>query len=227
MAPLRAAISWSAGKDACLALLMARAAGLVVERFVTLCEPDGSSKSHALPPALIAAQVAALGGTWQPVLVPAGGYAAAFDATLDALAGEGIRAIVFGDIDLQAHRDWLEPACERAGLRAVFPLWGRTRDGIASEVIARGIRARIVCVDLSLLDAGFCGAAYDADLIARLPPGVCPAGEDGEFHTVVLQAPGMARPLQVVDLPQRRVQMLPPWRPTTLLFQPLALAGAP
>lgn len=227
MAPGRAAVSWSAGKDACLALLLVRAAGLQVDRFVTLCEPDGSSKSHALPPALIAAQVKALGGTWQPVLVPPDGYADAFDAALAGLQAEGYQAMVFGDIDLQAHRDWLEPACAGAGLRAVFPLWGRTRTGIAAEVIARGIRARLVCVDLSLLDASFCGAAYDAALLARLPPGVCPAGEDGEFHTVVLHAPGMARPLQVVDQPQRRVQLLPPWRPTTLLFQPLTLAETP
>lgn len=222
--PLRAAISWSAGKDSCLALLMAREAGLAVERFVTFCEPDGSSKSHALPPALIAAQVAALGGQWQPVAVPEGGYAETFAATLAGLRADGIAAMVFGDIDLQAHRDWLVPACERAGLQAVFPLWGRPRTGIAAEVIARGIRARLVCVDLSLLDAAFCGAAYDAALLARLPPGVCPAGEDGEFHTVVLDAPGMAAPLRVVDGPQRRVRLQPPWRPTTLLFQPLTLA---
>ena len=63
-------------------------------------------------------------------------------------------------------------------------------------------------------------------LIARLPPGVCPAGENGEFHTVVLQVPGMAQPLRVADQPQRRVQLQPPWRPTTLLFQPLTLVEA-
>lgn len=224
---VRAAISWSAGKDSCLALLNARDDGLAVERFVTFCEPDGRSKSHALPPDLIVAQVAALGGQWQPVAVPDGGHAEAFAAMLAGLKAEGFDAMVFGDIDLQAHRDWLVPACERAGLRPVFPLWGRQRHGIASEVLARGIRARLVCVDLSLLDASFCGAAYDGTLLDRLPGGVCPVGEDGEFHTVVLQAPGMDAPLPVVDLPQRRVQLLPPWRPTTLLFQPLVLAGAP
>lgn len=222
----RAAISWSAGKDSALALLHARAAGWQVGRFVTFCEPDGHSKSHALPPSLIAAQVAALGGAWQPVAVPPGGYADAFAATLAGLRADGIDAVVFGDIDLQAHRDWLEPACARAGLRALFPLWGRPRAGIAAEVMARGIRARLVCVDLSLLEAAFCGAPYDAGLLARLPAGVCPAGEDGEFHTVVLQMPGMAAPLRVADLPQRRVALQPPWRPTTLLFQPLALADA-
>lgn len=220
-----AAISWSAGKDACLALLRAREAGFDVRHFVTMCEPDGHSKSHALPPALVAAQVAALGGQWRQVNVPAGGYADAFTRTLDSLRADGVQAMAFGDIDLQAHRDWLAPACARAGLQAVFPLWGRSRQGIAAEVIARGIQARLVCVDLGRLDASFCGAPYDAALLARLPDGVCPAGEDGEFHTVVLNAPGMAAPLRVTDLPQRRVATQPPWRPTTLLFQPLALAG--
>ena len=224
---MRAAISWSAGKDSHLALLHARAAGLDVSRFVTMCEPDGLSKSHALPPALVAAQVAALGGQWQPVAVPPGAYAEAFADTLAGLRADGIEAMVFGDIDLQAHRDWLQPACQRAGLQAMFPLWGRDRRGLAAEVIARGIQARLVCVDLGRLDASFCGADYTAALIARLPPGVCPAGEDGEFHTMVLHGPGMAAPLRVVAGPQRRVVTQPPWQPTTLLFQPLALAEAP
>lgn len=224
---MRAAISWSAGKDSYLALLHARAAGLQVSRFVTFCEPDGHSKSHALPPALVAAQVAVLGGQWQAVAVPSGAYAEVFADTLAGLRQDGIEALVFGDIDLQAHRDWLEPACQRAGLQAVFPLWGRDRRGLAAEVIARGIQARLVCVDLSRLDASFCGADYTAALIERLPAGVCPAGEDGEFHTMVLHGPGMAAPLPVVAGPQRRVATQPPWRPTTLLFQPLALAAPP
>jgi len=220
----RAAISWSAGKDSCLAWLVAQAQGWAVQRFVTMCEPDGLSKSHALPPDLVAAQVAALGGQWWPVNVPPGGYAAAFDQTLAGLRDAGFEAMVFGDIDLQAHRDWLQPACERAGLQALFPLWGWPRAALAQEVIARGIRARLVCVDAQRLDPGFCGAAYDEVLLARLPAGVCPAGEDGEFHTFVLDAPGFAAPLRVVDGPQRRVAATPPLRPTTLVFQPLTLA---
>ena len=131
----RAAISWSAGKDSCLALLRARALGLEVSTFVTMCEADGTSKSHALPPALVAAQVAAFAAGWQPVRVPPGGYAASFDATLRALRDAGRTQMVFGDIDLQAHRDWLEPACARAGLEAVFPLWGEPRAALAATAI--------------------------------------------------------------------------------------------
>ena len=221
----KAAISWSAGKDSCLALLRAREAGLDVRSFVTMCEADGTSKSHALPPELVAAQVAALGGDWRPVRVPPGGYAASFAAELDALRVSGHTHLVFGDIDLQAHRDWLEPACARAGLVAVFPLWLQPRAVLAQEIIQRGIRAQVVCADARWLDAGFCGAEYGADFLARLPAGVCPCGEEGEFHSFVWDAPGFAAPLALRAGPVHAVASVPPLSPTTLWMQTPVLSG--
>ena len=221
----KAAISWSAGKDSCLAWLRAREQSFEVETFLTMCEPDGLSKSHALPSALIEAQVRAIGGTWRPVLVPPGGYAQCFDAALSRLRDEAHTHMVFGDIDLAAHREWLEPACARAGLIAVFPLWGEPRAALAAEIIARGIRARIVCVDMRWLDAAFCGVDYDTRFLARLPAGVCPCGEDGEFHSFVFDAPGFAGALPIVNGMQQRVRSVPPLLPTELVQQSLLLDG--
>ena len=164
-----AAISWSAGKDSCLALLRARDAGLDVRGFLTLLDPGGLSKSHALPRDLIAAQVRALGGQWWPAEAGPGAYVLVFAAQLRALREAGHRHLVFGDIDLQAHRDWLEPACAAAGLQA--------------------------------------------------PAGVCPAGEGGEFHSFVWDAPGFAAPLPVRPGPLRRMASAPPLSPTTLVLQ--------
>ena len=223
----RCAISWSAGKDSWLALMRAREQGLVVDTFVTMCDPDGTSKSHALPPELVEAQGRALGGTPMLVRVPPGEYAARFDATLRALAASGHTHMVFGDIDLQAHRDWLAPACERAGLAALFPLWGEPRAALARELVTRGVRARVACVDTRWLDASFCGADYDAAFLARLPAGVCPVGEDGEFHTFVEDGQGFAAPLRVVAGPQRRVASQPPFADTEFVFETLALAPSP
>ncbi len=218
------AISWSAGKDSWLALARAREQGLRVATFVTMCDADGASKSHALPPELVEAQVRALGGTPVSVRVSPGEYAARFDACLRELAAAGHTHMIFGDIDLQAHRDWLAPACDGAGLVPLFPLWGESRAALAHELVTRGVQARVVCVDTRRLDASFCGARYDAAFLKRLPAGVCPCGEDGEFHTFVTGGPGFAHAVPVIAGPQRRVASQPPFTPTEFVFQALSLA---
>jgi diphthamide synthase (EF-2-diphthine--ammonia ligase) len=83
------------------------------------------------------------------------------------------------------------------GIEPVFPLWGRPTGALAEEMIGRGIRARITCVDPRVLDARFAGREYDERLLAELPAGVDPCGENGEFHTFVHDGPGFAAPLAV------------------------------
>ena len=218
--PQRIALSWSAGKDGCLVWLRLRDRGLAVGTFVTMCDAaNGASLSHALPRAWLAAQVAACGVAWCAVDVPrssAGDYAAAFDRALAALRRTGHTHMAFGDIDLAAHRDWIAPRCEAAGLVPLFPLWGESRTALAEEVIARGIEARLVALDMGRLDAGFCGAAYDRALLARLPTDVCPCGEDGEFHTAVTFAPGMSRKVALPDHGIEVVASEPPLAPTRI-----------
>ena len=221
----RAALSWSAGKDGCLAWLRARERSIEVSTFVTMCDGEGPSLSHALPREWLARQVAACGVAWRAVDVQRGspgGYAAAFERTLADLRRDGHTHLVFGDIDLAAHRDWIAPRCEAAGLVPLFPLWGERRAALAREVLARGIQARLVAVDTGRLDAAFCGESYDAALLARLPPGVCPCGEDGEFHTAVTDAPGMAHAVPLTDRGVEVAASLPPLSPTRiarLLFE--------
>jgi len=221
----KAAISWSAGKDSSLALLRAREAGINIRTFVTMCEPDGSSKSHALSPNLIEAQVERFGGDWLPVRVPAGGYTTAFAQVLAELAASGHTHMVFGDIDLQAHRDYIEPMCQRAGLVALFPLWGESRQQLANEIIARQIRAIVVCVDTQYLDQRYCGLEYNQAFIENLPDCVCPCGEDGEFHTFVMAAPSMSSPVPLQVGNTRLVPSAPPMNPTLLAFQDLSLVN--
>jgi len=46
-----------------------------------------------------------------------------------------------------------------------------------------------------VLDPAFCGRRYDERLLAQLPPGVDPCGENGEFHTFVSGGPIFAEPI--------------------------------
>lgn len=215
----RAAVSWSGGKDSCLALMRSAERGLRIDALLTMVDPDGLSKSHALPKELIAAQAQAMGLELRWVAAAIEHYGNRFGAALDELRAEGYSHLIFGDIDLQAHRDWLEPVCRAAGLEPLFPLWNLSRAEIAREVIQRSIHALVVCVDERRLDASYCGACYDEAFLAGLPRGVCPCGEEGEFHTFVWDAPCFLHPLSLEPGARRREKSSPPFAPTTWVFQ--------
>lgn len=101
----------------------------------------------------------------------------------------GVGRIAFGDLFLQDIRAYRERTLAGSGIEPLFPLWGRSTRELAREMIAAGLRARIVCVDTKQLDRRFAGRAFDADFLDELPPGVDPCGENGEFHTFVAGGP--------------------------------------
>ena len=141
-----AAISWSGGKDGWLALLRARAAGLDVRYALTMFDESGErSRSHAVRPELMAAQTAAL--ELEPVTVraPWQDYETNLVAALRALAGRGVDTVVFGDIDIAAHRAFEERVCTAAGLTAHLPLWQQGRGAVQT----RSSNARWASISMS------------------------------------------------------------------------------
>jgi len=182
--------SWSGGKDAYLALSRAVAAGGRPAALLCMLHEGGAvSRGHGLPVALVEAQAAELGiplvtraATWDD-------YEATFVSTLLELRAQGVEAGVFGDIDLQGHRDWVEGVCEVAGLTCHLPLWQEPRLALLGELFACAARATIVAVDSSRLGAEYLGRQIDAALVADLEAaGVDACGEEGEYHTMVTDA---------------------------------------
>ncbi len=192
-----ACVSFSGGKDSCLALWRAQRAGLKVRTLINVLEETGArNRSHGIPKPLLQAQANALGcelvapvASWQD-------YEAQFTATLRELRSGGIEIAIFGDIDLQAHREWEEKVCAAAGLSAYLPLWQESRELIAQEVLREGFEAYVVCTDSRYLADEFCGRRYDAKFLEDLPPGVDACGENGEFHTFVFDGPMFRQPVK-------------------------------
>jgi uncharacterized protein (TIGR00290 family) len=105
------------------------------------------------------------------------------------------RTIAFGDLFLADIRAYREERLSRVGKQAIFPLWGRDTSVLAREFIAAGFEALLVCVDPRQLDPSFAGRSFDSDLLADLPAGVDPCGENGEFHTFVHAGPIFSTPI--------------------------------
>ncbi len=166
-----ALVSWSGGKDSALAMWRARRQGWEpVALFNMLAAREERSRSHGLAPAVLAAQAQALGLPLVTARADWSDYEAVFIATLRDEARRA-EAVVFGDIDLDAHREWEEKVCHAAGLEAVLPLWQQPRRALVDEMIATGFVARICTVrDHIILH----GCSFGARLIAALT-----AAQDG------------------------------------------------
>jgi len=196
---VRAAWSTSGGKDSLLALWYARQRGIDVVTMLTMFDETGQrSRSHGISIPMMQAQAQSLGLELKTPSASWRDYESVFIETLTNLKHSGHEAVVFGDIDLQAHRDWEEKVCARADLRAELPLWHRDRRELARESMTLGFRAIVVCVDHRYLGREFAGRSYDESFLADLPANVDACGENGEFHTFVYDGPMFRAPLQVV-----------------------------
>jgi diphthamide synthase (EF-2-diphthine--ammonia ligase) len=106
--------------------------------------------------------------------------------------------MIFGDLFLADIRAYREAKLAGTGITPVFPLWDRPTPALARAMIASGMEAYLATVDLKKLPAEFAGRRFDAQLLADLPDGIDPCGENGEFHTCVVAGPMFSQRLQVV-----------------------------
>lgn len=196
-------LSWSGGKDAAWTLHALRQAGEVdvVGLFTTFTEGHDRVSMQGVRRDVVQAQADATGlplvEAWIPRECDNATYETVFADGLrrSAALWPGLSTIAFGDLLLADVRDWRQALCERLGWQALFPLFGQGTTQLADEMIAGGLRTHLCCVDTRQLDAGFAGRAFDAALLADLPEGVDPCGENGEFHTCVSAGPMFDRPL--------------------------------
>ena len=111
----------------------------------------------------------------------------------------GVEAFAFGDLFLTEIRAYRERQLAGTGMEPVFPIWGIPTHELARKMIASGVRARLTCVDPKQISASFAGREFDEELLAELPPGADPCGENGEFHTFVYAGPMMTREVRIVS----------------------------
>ncbi len=191
--------SWSGGKDSCFALMQAIQTGYTPTVLLNVLNEAGKiSRSHGIPSAILSAQAAAMqlpvhliSSSWEE-------YEKRFINALQELTAKyRITHAVFGDIDLQAHRDWEEKVCAAAGLTAVLPLWQQNRKALVEQMLNAGIETMIVSCN-TVMGEAFLGRMLTRELVAELETlGVDVCGENGEFHTLVLNCPLFSQRIEV------------------------------
>jgi uncharacterized protein (TIGR00290 family) len=193
--------SWSGGKDSCYAMMKAIQSGFVPKVLLNMMNENGEvSRSHGLPLSVLKQQAQKMQLPIEAVPATWGDYEALFVHTLKALKIKyALQAAVFGDIDLQPHKDWEDKVCEAASITAMLPLWQQDRTVLVQEMIQNGIETMIVSCNPEMGER-YLGKILTPELAQELKDkGIDPCGENGEFHTLVIDCPLFS---EAIELPK-------------------------
>jgi diphthine-ammonia ligase len=210
---MNSAVLWTGGKDSALALH--RSAALGITELVTFVPPEAHFQAHDLE--LMACQARALGLPHRRVVVGFP-YQQGYERALAELLASGIERVVTGDIaQVDGQPNFISACAERVGMTVALPLWGVDRREHMREIVALGFDVVLTFVNEPWLDATWVGRHLDAQALAELDElsrgnGLDLAGENGEYHSMVLAGPGWHSALDVAGRtvsapPQHRLEI--------------------
>jgi len=197
--------SWSGGKDSCFACYQAGVSGLKVNYLVNMITEDGKlSWTHGLSVEWLQMQSQALGIPLVQRRTTMANYEAEFKDLLRALKQEGVNGGVFGDIDLEEHKQWIDRVCYEVDVTPHQPLWGQAQEKILKDFVSLGFEAVIVVAKADLFGQEWLGRKVDLDFLKLLDElketkNITPSGEAGEYHTFVIDGPIFNQRLEIME----------------------------
>lgn len=186
---------WSSGKDSAWALhALKNSKEYTIEGLVTTCNAFFKRVSiHGVHREILYQQAKEVQQPLTTISLPFPchnkDYETAVYQLIDEACEQGIQSMVFGDLCLEEVRDYREKLFKNSGIELVFPLWGRNRQQLAWEMIEGGLKAMIVALNPQKIATQWAGASFDYPFLESLDSSVDPCGENGEFHTLVYDAP--------------------------------------
>ena len=196
-------LSWSSGKDSAWTLytLQMERNFEVTGLFTTVTEQFDRISMHGVRTSLLETQVVGIGLPLYVAKIPWPCsdklYRIAMESVWEVAIQNGVDSIAFGDLFLEDIRRYRIDLLGHTELQPIFPLWGKPTQKLAREMMSKGLRAILTCVDPSQLPAEYAGREYNSELLDELPSSVDPCGENGEFHTFVHSGPMFSEPLNV------------------------------
>jgi len=186
--------SWSGGKDSCLALYKAKQQGYQICGLLNFISAEYKRCCfHGLANELMHAQAICLGIPLFQKTVPPdmAGYEEQFKLAVNDLKTKmKIQGMIFGDVYLAEHKDWVDRVCEDLEIIPVQPLWNLPAEKVVREFIEAGFKAIVISAKADLFAEDFLGKEIDHKIVDELKTrGLCPGGENGEFHTFVYDGP--------------------------------------
>ena len=198
-------VSWSGGKDCNLACYRAIANGLKIHCLANMITDDGKhSRTHGLSSKILQMQSEAIGIPLVQRRTTWNSYESEFKNMIRTFKQEGIDGGVFGDMDIEEHRQWVERVCQEMDIVPYLPLWQENQDKILRDFIDSGFEAIVIATRADLLGEEWLGRRIDLDFIDRIvelgkTSDITPCGEAGEYHTLVIDGPLFKKRMEIIE----------------------------
>lgn len=188
---MKLAALFSGGKDSTYSLYLARLAGHEVRYLVTAKARKGSYMYH-VPAIEVTALIA------QAMGIPQVQFRAEPEDEIlplkDALSKLDVEGVCAGAVASEYQRSRVARVCHELGLELVAPLWHADPELLMRQLASQGFELLLVGVAAMGLDEGWLGQVINEESLEPFLE-VCrknrihPAGEGGEFETLVLAGP--------------------------------------
>ncbi len=196
---MKTVVCFSGGKDSCLALYKSKIDNCVL--FNTVSDDYSRVRFHGVKDEIIRMQAEALGLELVQVKTRGKFYEKDFKKGIP----EADR-IVFGDIHLNHCLEWAKKVSGDLGMELSEPLWGLKPESVLKEFIESGFKAVVVSCQADLLDESFVGRVIDKTFLKDMSAlGLDVCGENGEFHTLVLDGPVFKKRLEIKESEKARI----------------------
>lgn len=192
---MKVVVSWSGGLESSLACHKVIKEGHEVVCLVTFVL-DNYWPAMGHPPQIMSLQSESIGIPHILVKVDEPykeGYKKAIEKLMKTWEAKGI---VTGDIYVvdETHGNWMESVCEGLDINVIMPLWDQDTLNVLNEEISEGFRAVYTCVKQPWFNEKWIGLELNKNTLKDLlrlanEKGIDPCGENGEYHTMVIDGP--------------------------------------
>lgn len=202
MEKLRAFCCWSGGKESSLSCYkIMENQNIEIAYLLNMISEDGKhSRSHGINSNLLRLQAESIGIPIFQKKTTRETYEEEFKKAVLDLKEENVHVGIFGDIDLQEHRDWVEMLCNDLRIKPILPLWGRKREELLVEFINSGFKAVVIATQADFLGKEWLGRQIDRGFVEELKTNenIDLCGEKGEYHTFVHDGPIFKKPVEFI-----------------------------
>lgn len=203
----KAAVAWTGGKDCALAFYEARQMGYAVTRLVTFVPDQAEFLAH--PVGFMKIQAEAMNLPHQTIIIHEP-FRDGYEQTIRSLKKQhGIEVLVTGDIaEVDGHPNWIRECSQGSGVEVVTPLWGRGRDELMSRLIEQKFQVIFSCVKKPWFTDDWLERELNTESLQQLrviraETGLDLCGENGEYHTLVLDGPIFNKSIQMDSCEKR------------------------